>query len=341
MRQYAMFILVSLLLTAVPASAHDLGISQTRLSEIAPGSYRLSVLAESATTRLFAAPQLPGQCEFSGSTPGVQGTQWKTFEFSCGTGLLPGDSLLLPWTRDGVMMTATWADGSKVSRLFKSESGMIEVRLVDLSVGSGSVAAAAKRYTTLGIGHILEGYDHLLFIFALLLVVSNAWMLVKTVTAFTLAHSITLAMATLGLVNLPPRPVEAAIALSIVFLAVEIMRARSGRLGLTYRSPWVIAFAFGLLHGFGFAGALAEIGLPQAEIPIALLFFNLGVEIGQLMFVLVVVALGWTVARLRFALPEIAGVLPAYTIGTVAMYWLMERVTSIVTPTVEILLRAS
>ena len=328
MIKHAILILALLLLMRVPAGAHDIGISQARLSEFAPGSYRLSVLAGRGSTNLYASPQLPAPCKFAQSPRGAQGSVWKTFEFICEDGLKPDDILLLPWVRDGVMLTATWSDGSQVSSLFKNESGIIEVRLAELRVGSGSLTAAAGRYTSLGIEHILEGYDHLLFVFALLLIVSNGWMLVKTITAFTLAHSITLALATLGIVGLPPRPVEAAIALSIVFLAVEIMHARDGRIGLTYRSPWLVAFGFGLLHGFGFAGALADIGLPQAEVPVALLFFNVGVEIGQLMFVLVVVAFGWMVKRVPARLPEIAGLLPAYVIGSVAMYWLMERVLS-------------
>jgi DMSO/TMAO reductase YedYZ heme-binding membrane subunit len=154
-------------------------------------------------------------------------------------------------------------------------------------------------------------------------------MLIKTVTAFTVAHSLTLALATLGLVEVPSRPVEAAIALSIVFLAVEILRARQGRIGLTYRFPWLIAFAFGLLHGLGFAGALAEIGLPAGEIPLALLFFNLGVEIGQLMFIAAVSSVRWAARRLEVAWPAWVGPLPAYVIGTVASFWLIERVSTI------------
>ena len=159
----------------------------------------------------------------------------------------------------------------------------------------------------------------------LLLIVRGPWMLIKTVTAFTVAHSLTLALATLGLVEVPSRPVDAAIALSIVFLAAEILRARQGRIGLTHAFPWLIAFAFGLLHGLGFAGALAEIGLPAAEIPLALLFFNLGVEVGQLMFIAAVLSLRWAVRRLEIAWPGWAEPLPAYLIGTVAAFWFIER----------------
>ena len=199
-----------------------------------------------------------------------------------------------------------------------------------LQAGSGSWSDAARRYLSLGIEHILFGIDHLLFVFALLLIVRGRWMLVKTITAFTVAHSITLALATLGFINVPLRPVEAAIALSIVFLCVEIVHARQGRIGLAVRYPWVVAFAFGLLHGLGFAGALAEIGLPQSEIPIALLFFNIGVEIGQLMFVAVVLGVIWGLQRLQFQAPSWAQAIPVYVIGTLATYWFIERVVVVI-----------
>lgn len=202
--------------------------------------------------------------------------------------------------------------------------------LAALQAGSGSWLDAARRYTALGIEHILLGIDHLLFVLGLLLLVRGGWMLVKTITAFTLAHSITLGLATLGFVQVPSRPVEAAIALSIVFVAVEVVHARQGRLGLAARHPWVVAFAFGLLHGFGFAGALAEIGLPPGEIPVALLFFNVGVEFGQLLFVGLVLGVKLALDRLRIAWPAWAEALPAYAIGTVAAYWFIERAGAIV-----------
>ena len=140
-------------------------------------------------------------------------------------------------------------------------------------------------YLKLGVEHILFGVDHLLFVLALLIITDGTMRLIKTVTAFTVAHSITLTAATLGFVHVPQPPVEATIALSIVFVAAEIVHQRGGREGITARAPWVVAFTFGLLHGFGFAGALSEIGLPQGDIPLALLFFNVGVEVGQLLFI--------------------------------------------------------
>ena len=195
----------------------------------------------------------------------------------------------------------------------------------------------ATTYLRLGIEHILSGFDHLLFVLALVILVRGWRRVALTVTAFTVAHSITLTAATLGLVNVPGPPVEAAIALSIVLVAVEIVNARRGMPSLAARWPWLIAFCFGLLHGFGFAGALAEVGLPHHAIPIALLFFNLGVEIGQLVFVAVVLTTGEQFRRaiaLRLDEPvvqrtvdrlDMAG---AYVIGAVAAYWLIERTSA-------------
>lgn len=191
---------------------------------------------------------------------------------------------------------------------------------------SPGAAEVILTYTLLGIEHILLGFDHLLFVLALVMIVCGMKSLFLTVTAFTVAHSITLALATLGVAQLPGPPVEAVIALSIVFVAAEILHLRQGRAGLAVRKPWLVAFAFGLLHGFGFAGALAEVGLPQNAIPLALAFFNVGVEAGQLLFIAVVLLIMW-LARLLFskALLERAPLLVAYGIGGLASYWVIER----------------
>lgn len=184
----------------------------------------------------------------------------------------------------------------------------------------------ALTYLALGVEHILSGIDHLLFVLALLMVVVGWRRLVGTVTAFTVAHSITLALAALGVVHVPGPPVEAIIALSIVFVAAEIIRGRQGNLGLTARLPWIVAFTFGLLHGFGFASALSEIGLPQSSIPLALFTFNVGVEIGQLIFVAAVLVLYAIGKRLQPTLPEWAWRVPSYAIGGIAAFWVLERV---------------
>jgi len=198
--------------------------------------------------------------------------------------------------------------------------------VVEPSLG---VAQTAVTYLVLGVEHILGGFDHLLFVLGLLLIVRGFKRIAVTITAFTLAHSLTLAAATLGFVHVPGPPVEAAIALSIVFVAAEVVRGLRGAPGLTARAPWLVAFVFGLLHGFGFAGALAEVGLPQKAIPIALLTFNVGVELGQLAFVAAVVAVAAVCARLPSArLPRWSASVPPYAIGVIAMFWVAERVAS-------------
>jgi len=189
-----------------------------------------------------------------------------------------------------------------------------------------------KTYTVLGIEHILTGFDHLLYVLGMLLLVSGWRRIVATMTAFTATHSLTLTAAALGWVHVPQPPVEACIALSILFVAREIVQVHRGRPSITARWPWVVSFTFGLMHGFGFAGALAEVGLPQSSIPIALLFFNVGVEIGQLLFVaavLTVIAVGWRAAqRLRLPQPAWLWRLAPYAIGGLASFWLVQRVAA-------------
>jgi hydrogenase/urease accessory protein HupE len=183
----------------------------------------------------------------------------------------------------------------------------------------------AASYFVLGVEHILFGFDHLLFVLALLILVRDPRRLIGAVTAFTIAHSLTLAGTTFGWVRLPIAPVEATIALSILFVAVEIMRVHAGQESLTARLPWLASFAFGLLHGFGFAGALREIGMPEDATPLALLFFNLGVEAGQLAFIAAVLASLWAYRRLAPAPPAWALRAPVYVIGAAAAFWFIER----------------
>ena len=184
----------------------------------------------------------------------------------------------------------------------------------------------ARTYFVTGVEHILMGYDHLLFVLCLVLLLSGAWRVAATVTAFTVAHSLTLIATTLDLIRVPGPPVEAIIALSIVFLAVEIVKRKPGEPRLSERIPWVVAFLFGLLHGFGFAGALAEIGLPQGEVPMALLTFNLGVEAGQLVIVGVAMAVLAIIRRAGDAIFRGVQSVSAYGIGAIAAMWLIERV---------------
>lgn len=196
-----------------------------------------------------------------------------------------------------------------------------------------SFGAVARDYLRLGVQHILEGYDHLLFLVCLLLIAGTGRRILITITGFTLAHSITLALSALGVVRVPIPAVEAAIALSIVFLAVEIVRG--DRNSLTYRYPIAVSSSFGLLHGFGFAAVLGETGLPQTEIPAALLFFNVGVELGQILFVAAVILVYQFVRFIGNALLDrdlsidalrALQAPAAYAVGILASFWMIERI---------------
>ncbi|MBB2753293.1 UNVERIFIED_ORG: hydrogenase/urease accessory protein HupE [Rhizobium aethiopicum] len=193
-----------------------------------------------------------------------------------------------------------------------------------------SPLAAAKVYFVSGFQHILLGIDHLLFVFGLLFIVRSRWMLVKTITAFTVAHSITLAVATLGKVAVPALPLNAMIALSILFLGPEIVRVWRGQTSFTIRHPWIVSFAFGLLHGFGFASGLTALGLPQGDIPFALLMFNLGVEAGQLAFVGLVLLLIAAMKSIEIRLPRGLELMPAYLVGISGAYWTIDRIAAMV-----------
>jgi len=191
--------------------------------------------------------------------------------------------------------------------------------------GERSLASTAGEYIGLGFYHILIGVDHLLFVLGLLLIVQGGRMLLKTITSFTVAHSITLAIATLGYARAPLPPLNAAIALSIFFLGPEIVRSWRGESSLTIKYPWVVAFVFGLLHGFGFASGLSTTGMPKAELPWALLCFNIGVEFGQLAFVVIILALAWSFRILEIRWPRWAMALPGYTVGSLGAYWTIQR----------------
>ncbi len=276
---------------------------------------------------LSLKPVLPESCTertppSAMATGGAMITRWSV---SCPGGIAHGHIRIdgLENTMTDVLVRIVHKDGmTQMVRVTPSETGfVVAAETTSLEV--------IKVYTALGIEHILLGVDHLLFVFALLLIVSGWRRLIGTITAFTLAHSITLFAATLGWVHVPQAPVEAVIALSILFLATEIIHNRQGRPGMAKRFPWLVAFIFGLLHGFGFAGALAEIGLPEQSIPLALLFFNVGVELGQLLFVAIVVSIGWLLRKL-IAEKTLQGseVAASYLIGSLSAYWVIERTYS-------------
>jgi hydrogenase/urease accessory protein HupE len=250
---------------------------------------------------------------------------------SCTGGLSGGTIRIagLGATTVDVLVRLERLDGTtQVTRLTPSSPSFVVA-------AAASAVGVARTYTVLGIEHILTGIDHLLFVLALIIITQGGWTLVKTVTAFTVSHSITLTLATLGYVHVPQRPVEAAIALSIVFVAAEILRGRQGYVGITARAPWVVALMFGLMHGLGFASGLKDAGLPDGHIPTALLFFSIGVEVGHFLFIGCVLAL--TAATLRIASritpinrqrSAILQIVPPYAIGTVAMFWVIQRVTA-------------
>ena len=219
-----------------------------------------------------------------------------------------------------VLVTIKMLNGAQFSGLVKPAKSQFIIP------NTPSVWSISKTYLVLGIEHILLGIDHLLFVLALVLITFGKWRIVKTITAFTLAHSITLSMAALGFVHVPSAPVEAVIALSIVFLAVELVNYSNGKIGLTAKHPWIVAFTFGLLHGFGFAGALTEVGLPQVDIPFALAFFNIGVELGQLAFVVLLLAVICMLNKIEFTKKSWVKLAPAYCIGAIAAMWCIERI---------------
>jgi hydrogenase/urease accessory protein HupE len=199
--------------------------------------------------------------------------------------------------------------------------------VIKAAPGTGEVATT---YLWLGIEHILGGVDHLLFVLGLLLLVKGGRRIFFTITAFTIAHSITLAAATLGAIRVPEAPLNATIALSILFVGLEVVRAGRGETSLTIRYPWCVAFAFGLLHGCGFASGLSEAGLPQHAIPLALLFFNLGVEAGQLAFVALFFALRWALRTLEVPAPPWATPIPAYVVGVAGAYWTIVQLQPLI-----------
>ncbi len=254
--------------------------------------------------------------------PGARLRQW---QMRCEQGLSNGTHIVfdgLPVTMIDVLTRVAYLDGS-------SETHIARSREPEIVLGQNPAQAlAVSSYFGLGVKHILTGIDHLLFVFCLMLLVPNLLALLKTITAFTLAHSLTLALAALQLVQVPQPPIEASIALSILFLARELSR-RNSAAGTAIQRPWAVAFAFGLLHGFGFAGALSEVGLPQGDIPQALLLFNLGVEAGQLAFVLGAFPLLLLLRCLQRLSSRWLGALPVYAVGAVSGFWFLQRMVPI------------
>jgi len=329
-RRVASFVFAALvgLISVTPADADEIRPALLDIKEQTTGLFAVTWKVPTRGDRVLAiTPHLPDGLELLGS-PTFQDLSGARIEHATyknngesltgqtvaidGLAALQTDVLLLIQLQDGTQHTAILRPGSPEFTI-PLEASKLEV---------------ASDYWRMGTVHILEGVDHLLFVLALLLIVTGFGQLLKAVTAFTVAHSVTLALATLGVVHVPAVPTEAIIALSILFLATEIVHKHDGRISLTERYPWVIAFVFGLFHGLGFAGALSEIGVPQHEVPLALLTFNVGVETGQLLFIAAVVSLMGLLRRLPLHAPRGAWRVLPYSIGGLAAFWTIERVAS-------------
>lgn len=321
----ALFALVTL---ASVVFAHEVRPAYLELRQRGPETYdvlwKVPGLGEDLRLGLYV--ELPANCT-NASEPRasmVNSAFTERWSVTCTGGLAGGTIRIagLAATMTDVLARVERLDGStQVARLTPSAPSFVVAAAPD-------VWGVARTYAVLGIEHILAGIDHLLFVLALLILTGGGWRLVKTVTAFTVSHSLTLTAATLGWVHVPPPPVEAVIALSIVFVAAEILRQRRGVEGITARAPWLVAFSFGLMHGLGFAGGLSEAGLPEGHIPTALLFFSVGVEAGHFLFIGVVLSLVYVVRRVQLPIPRWLELVPPYAIGSVAMFWVIERVAA-------------
>ena len=310
----------------ITAAAHELRPAFLELAEIAPEEFDVVwKVPARGEARLALDATLPETCEETtprmvSDTGSAVSSRWRV---RCDGGLA-GKTI----TIDG--LSATYTDvlvrighlgGTTQTSRLSPDSPSVVVAAAPTALDTG------RTYFLLGVEHILLGFDHLLFVLALLLLIRNLKTLVETITAFTVAHSITLAVAALGWSRIPPPPVEAVIALSIVVVASEVVRAERGKVDLSIRYPWAIAFLFGLLHGLGFGGALRDIGLPQVDVPLALFAFNVGVEAGQLIFVTVVlVASAAFRALVRFSLPSVR-IATAYGIGGISAFWMVQRIS--------------
>ncbi|CAN7185117.1 HupE/UreJ family protein [Mesorhizobium sp. LjNodule214] len=308
------------------AGAHEIRPAYLQIDQVGAG--RFSVLWR---TPLLSGMRLPVVLQFSDGVENVTEPTDRQLPDSVverriveAAGGLPGqriDFVGLQATITDVLVRVKLQDGTVTTTLVRPSQPWIDIQ------ARQSPLEVVKVFVVSGIEHLLFGFDHLLFVAALILIVRRWGMLLKTVTAFTVAHSITLTCATLGWVNLPSGPVEIMIAFSIVLVGAEIIRMERGGTSVVIEWPWIVAFFFGLLHGFGFAGALADFGLPQGDIPLALFSFNVGVELGQLMFIAAIL-LAVSALRRIVDVPRNAIIASAYVIGIVAAFWTVERLHS-------------
>ncbi len=316
------------LLPAMQTSADEIRPALLDIKEQNTGLFAVTWKVPTRNDRALAIlPRLPQSLELIGSptVQAVPGAQVQHASYKNNSDSLTGQTIMiegLSAVQTDVLLLVQLKDGNQHSAILRPASPEFTIPL------EASKLEIAADYWIMGTIHILEGADHLLFVLALLLIVNGFGPLLKAVTAFTVAHSITLALATLDVIQVPSAPTEAIISLSILFLAAEIVHKRNGQLGVTERWPWLIAFLFGLFHGLGFAGALSEIGVPQAEVPLALLMFNVGVETGQLLFIGVVLSLIAILKRLPISAPQGAWRVLPYSIGGLAAYWTIDRIMS-------------
>lgn len=325
-------VLFTMLTTCLPASvsAHALDPGYLELASMEQDRWRVTWRAPDVNGRpMPIQARLPDRCSHEAPPPVFDGRAWTTVWVTTCPGGLEGGVIAI----EGLERTSTDTlvryelepGRTQVHRLTSAETAFT----VPEDPGAFDIMTS---YVALGVTHILEGVDHLLFVFALLLLIRDRRRLLWAITAFTVAHSITLAAASLGWLNIPPPPVEAVIALSIVFLAYELSLPPEARDPVAERFPWVVAFAFGLIHGLGFAGALREIGLPEGDIPMALLSFNIGVELGQILFILFVLAIGAAASRLYPELRKQTGIfvrVASYGIGSLAAFWVIQRLSGL------------
>jgi len=315
------------LLVSGAAAGHAFAPSLLEIRETAPGEaavrWKQPAIRVSGSSLL---PILPSGChESSQHKARTEDTGIvETWAIACPGGLIGRTVRVegIAESRANVLLRLVLADRRSVRHVLTADAPSFAVPERE---GKWDVLTS---YGRIGIEHILTGFDHLLFVLGLVLLVGGGRRLVWTVTAFTLGHSVTLALAVLGLVHVPQQPIEAGIALSIYILAVQLGPFRPSRPSLMTRFPWLMAGMFGLLHGLGFAGALAEVGLPNGEIPLALFAFNVGIELGQLAFVGVVLSLWWGLRALPWRWPAPAAYAPAYAMGSLAVFWFLERVTA-------------
>jgi hypothetical protein len=344
----ALLLLVLLATLVRSASAHEVRPAYLELRQTAPDTYAAlwKVPGRGENLRLGLYVELPAGCTnvTEPRATMVNNAFTERWTVKCAGGLTGGTVHIagLASTMTDVLVRLERLDGTtQVTRLTPSAPSFVVA-------AAPRALEVARTYTVLGIEHILSGIDHLLFILALLLIClgtgakgritklrafnlsldTRHWTLLKTVTAFTISHSITLTLAALGYIRVPQAPVEAVIALSIVFVASEIVHGRQGRAGLTARAPWIVAFSFGLMHGLGFASGLSEAGLPDGHIPTALLFFSIGVEAGHLLFIGVVLSLIALAVRVKLPAPRWAQLTPPYAIGGLAMFWVIQRIAA-------------